>query len=90
VNVYLTYGFSYCVCCETLWIGWQYCVCDDEFDTYDNNMFYCVATLREKQNWQHNYMMYKLTSMGYDHYRQKLLGLTFISSDHFRRLTSVG
>jgi hypothetical protein len=64
--------------------GWQYFVCDDEFDTFDNNMFHCVVTRGGKQNWQHNYVLYKLTSVGYGHYRQKLLDLTSIGIDHSR------
>jgi hypothetical protein len=37
------------------------------------------------ENWQHNYVLYRLTSMGYGHYRWKLLGLTYVSSDRSRR-----
>jgi hypothetical protein len=72
------------IVCVVRHCGWQYCVCDDEFDTCDNNMFYCVATRGGKQNWQHNYVLYRLTSMGYGHYRRKLLGLTSVGSDHSR------
>jgi hypothetical protein len=32
------------ILCVVRHCGWQYCVCDDEFDTYDNNMFYCFVT----------------------------------------------
>jgi hypothetical protein len=39
----LIYIYIY-ILCVVRHCGWQYCVCDDEFDTCDNNMFYCVAT----------------------------------------------
>jgi hypothetical protein len=51
---------------------WQYFVCDDEFDTSDNIMFYCFVTHGGKQNWQHNFVLYRLISVGYGHYRRKL------------------
>jgi hypothetical protein len=51
----------------------------------DNNMFYCVATRGGKQNWQYNYVMYKLTFVDYGHKQQKLLDLTSIGNDHSRR-----
>jgi hypothetical protein len=38
--------------------------------------FFCVVTRRGKQNWQHN-NVYRVTSVGYGHYRQKLLGTNF-------------
>jgi hypothetical protein len=88
------YVYEYVTMCECVfdkWIlilcvvrhcGWKYCVCDDESDTCDSNMFYCFGTRGGKQNWQHNFVLYKLTSVGYGHYRWKLLGLTSISSDH--------
>jgi hypothetical protein len=47
--------------------GSQYCVCDNEFDTCDNNMFYCFGKHGGKQNWQHNYVLYRLTSIDSDH-----------------------
>jgi hypothetical protein len=63
--------------CVVRHFGWQYCVCDDDFDICDKNMFYCVATRGVKQNWQNNYLLYKLTSIGYGHYQWKLLGTNF-------------
>jgi hypothetical protein len=65
------------ILCVVRHCGWQYCVCDDEFGTCHNNMFYCFITHGEKQNWQHNFVLYMSTSVGYGYYRRKLLGLTF-------------
>jgi hypothetical protein len=70
------------ILCVVRHCGWQYCVCDDKFDTCDNHMFYCFVTRGGKQNWKHNFMLYKLTYMGYGLYRWKLLGLTSVDSDH--------
>jgi hypothetical protein len=61
--VYEFYVYEYVTMCEcvfNIWIlilcvmrhcRWQYCVCDDEFDTYNNNIFFCFDTRGAKQNW---------------------------------------
>jgi hypothetical protein len=41
VNVYLTCGFSYCVCCETMQM--TICVCGDEFAIWCNYMFFVFS-----------------------------------------------
>jgi hypothetical protein len=65
--------------------GWQYCVCGDEFAICDRYMIFCVITRGEKQNRQHIWILLGSTSIDYAHYQQKLLGLTFVGSDHSRR-----
>jgi hypothetical protein len=40
-----------CILCVVRHCEWQYCVCDDEFDTCYNNMFYCFVTRGGQQNW---------------------------------------
>jgi hypothetical protein len=57
-----------CILCVVRHCEWQYCVCDDEFDTCYNNMFYCFITRGGQQNWQHNFVLYRLISVGYGHY----------------------
>jgi hypothetical protein len=70
------------IVCVVRHCGCQYYVCDNDFFTYDNNMFYYFGKHEGKQNWQHYFVLYRLTSVGHGHYRRKLLGLTFMDTYH--------
>jgi hypothetical protein len=41
-----------------------------------------IVSAGRKQNWQHNFILYRLTSVGSDYSRQKLLDLIFIGYGH--------
>jgi hypothetical protein len=64
--------------------GWQYSVCGDEFAICDKYMSFYVVKRGEKQNRQHIWVLLRSTSVGYCHYRRKLIPVTSISSDHSR------